>query len=173
MSTYTDLHNRVQESINVDYNSRITPQKVKLWNNENEYWGTFKGALDVTDISASHGSLSNVTIKDAVLDGVTLRNADGLTDAISLEGYATTDEVLALCGTVNTLQTQQVESNGKATAAIDKATLAEERINGVVEDVTDLITNSIRSLLHYRLESKAILLLLILIQKDQSIIKQN
>ena len=44
MSTYTDLHNRVQESINVDYNSRITPQKVKLWNNENEYWGTFKGA---------------------------------------------------------------------------------------------------------------------------------
>jgi hypothetical protein len=41
MSTYTDLHNRVKENITIDYHNRITPQKVKLFNEENEYWGTF------------------------------------------------------------------------------------------------------------------------------------
>lgn len=145
MSTYTDLHNRVQESINVDYSSRITPQIVKLRNEENEYWGTFKGALDVTDITASSGSLSNVTIKDAVLDGVTLRNASGLTDAISLDGYATEDTVGELCGTVQTVQLEQAQATAKADQAIIKATEAERRITSVVEDVTRQITNSINA----------------------------
>lgn len=55
MSTYTDLHNKVKENIAVDYHNRITPQKVRLFNEENEYWGTFKGHVTAEDIQIKGG----------------------------------------------------------------------------------------------------------------------
>ena len=78
MSTYTDLHNRVQESINVDYNSRVTPQKVKFHNVENEYWGTFKGTMQVDNVALSGGSLSDVTLTNVKINGATFTNVDDL-----------------------------------------------------------------------------------------------
>lgn len=45
MSTYTDLHNRIKESIAVDSRTRITPQPVRMLNDQNEFWGTFVGTL--------------------------------------------------------------------------------------------------------------------------------
>ena len=37
MSTYTDLHNQVKENITVDYNNRITTQRVRFLNEQNEF----------------------------------------------------------------------------------------------------------------------------------------
>lgn len=62
MSTYTDLHNRVKESLTVDYHSRITPQVISALNPENEFWGTFRGKF-VGDCSLS--SISATSIYDS------------------------------------------------------------------------------------------------------------
>lgn len=70
MSTYTDLHNRVKENIVVGYNDRITTQKVKFLNEENEYQGTFEGTLRAKNIDIAGGTLSNIHIVNAVLSNV-------------------------------------------------------------------------------------------------------
>ena len=69
MSTYTDLHNRVKENIAVDYNNRITTQRVRLFNEQNEFWGTLRGHISAENININGGILSGVTIQDAVLTG--------------------------------------------------------------------------------------------------------
>ena len=69
MSTYTDLHNQVKENIAVDYHNRITPQRVRLFNEENEYWGTFKGHVTAEDIQIKGGSISAATLFDTKLCG--------------------------------------------------------------------------------------------------------
>ena len=47
MSTYTDLKNRVKETITVGFRpeDRVTTQKVRFYNEENEYWGSFSGRI--------------------------------------------------------------------------------------------------------------------------------
>lgn len=67
MSTYTDLHNRIKEGVSVDSRSRITPQQVKLLNEQNEYWGTFVGKIEATDFKSSGGVIKNAIIEDAEL----------------------------------------------------------------------------------------------------------
>ena len=52
MSTYTDLHHRIKDNITVlrrpgHPDDGMTPQLVKLMNPENEYYGTFKGNVDI------------------------------------------------------------------------------------------------------------------------------
>jgi len=69
MSTYTDLHNRVKENITVDYNNRVTPQRVRFFNEQNEYWGTFRGHVSAENININGGSLNGVTLKDVILNG--------------------------------------------------------------------------------------------------------
>lgn len=69
MSTYTDLHNKVKETINVDYHNRITPQKVKFLNEENEYWGTLKGNISAEDININGGKIENVSLANVKLSG--------------------------------------------------------------------------------------------------------
>jgi len=73
MSTYTDLHNRVKENLVVGYkpDDRITVQKVRFYNEENEYWGTFKGTLRAENIDIAGGTLSNINIVGATLSNVT------------------------------------------------------------------------------------------------------
>lgn len=56
MSTYTDLHNNIKETVNVDYHTRATNQQVKLLNEQNEYWGTFKGQMEVEGNSVISGA---------------------------------------------------------------------------------------------------------------------
>lgn len=77
MSTYTDLHNRVKETLNVDFHSRITPQRARFLNEENEYWGTFSGTLSADDIDVNGGTLTNVKVNHATLSDVTLKTSDG------------------------------------------------------------------------------------------------
>ena len=69
MSTYTDLHNQVKENIAVDYHNRITPQRVRLFNEQNEYWGTFKGHVTAEDIQIKGGTISAATLFDTKLCG--------------------------------------------------------------------------------------------------------
>lgn len=71
MSTYTDLHNKVKETLNVDYCSRDTFQEVHLKNPRNEYYGTFKGTFEAEGINVNGGILSDVTIVDVTLSNVT------------------------------------------------------------------------------------------------------
>ena len=146
MSTYTDLHNRVQESINVDYKSRITPQNVKLLNAENEYWGTFKGKVQAEDIELTGGTLSGVIITDATLDGVKFSNVDGL--QIDMTDYAKTADLQELASDV-----QDLESNVKvaqqdvqnATTQVNKALTDLETLSKSLNNSVDTTLQSVNN----------------------------
>ena len=69
MATYTDLHNKIKETITVDYKDRVTTQPVKFLNGKNEYWGTLKGEISAENISINGGVLENVTIINPKLEG--------------------------------------------------------------------------------------------------------
>jgi len=79
MSTYTDLKNRVKETITVGFRpeDRVTTQKVRFYNEENEYWGSFSGRLN-GEISISKGELSSVDVYDATLVNPVLKTSGGL-----------------------------------------------------------------------------------------------
>ncbi len=78
MSTYTDLHNRVKENIAVDYNNRITSQRVRFLNEQNEFLGTLRGNVSAENINIMGGTLSGVTLQDAILSGqVTINDDEG------------------------------------------------------------------------------------------------
>ena len=64
MNTYTDLKNKLKETINVDYRDRVTTQEVKFYNEANEYYGKFKGTIEIKD-----SELCNVTIYNPTLCG--------------------------------------------------------------------------------------------------------
>ena len=72
MSTYTDLHNKIKENLTVGYSpdDRITTQKVRFYNEGNEYWGTFKGTLRAEQVDLAGGQLSGVKIVDALLSNI-------------------------------------------------------------------------------------------------------
>jgi hypothetical protein len=69
MATYTDLHNKIKETITVDYKDRVTTQEVKFKNGKNEYWGTLKGGVVAEDIDVKKGTLEGVTIKNSKIEG--------------------------------------------------------------------------------------------------------
>lgn len=69
MSTYTELHNKLKESIAVSCQNRITTQAVKFHNEQNEYWGTFRGNIDLSSTVVTSAFLSNVVIADSLLCG--------------------------------------------------------------------------------------------------------
>ena len=79
MSTYTDLHNQIKETLVVGYrpDDRMTTQKVKFVNKENEYWGTFKGSIVAEDPTFNGGTFNGVEINDSTLKGVTMETSDG------------------------------------------------------------------------------------------------
>lgn len=102
MSTYTDLHNRVKENITIDYHNRITPQKVRLFNEENEYWGIFQGI-----ISGANSVMSGGTIANAVLSNVIF---EGKTSIPGLEGFSV-EELRTILNTLsNNLDTVMLTS---------------------------------------------------------------
>ena len=74
MSTYTDTKNRIKETVNVTYHpgypdDRVSTQKVKFLNEENEYWGTFKGKSVLEDAEISGSVIKDTIIKDVTLSG--------------------------------------------------------------------------------------------------------
>lgn len=80
MSTYTDLKNRVKETITVGFRpeDRVTTQKVRFYNDENEYWGSFSGRLSGA-INISSGKLSGVSIYNATLVDPVIETSTGTT----------------------------------------------------------------------------------------------
>jgi hypothetical protein len=78
MSTYTDLKNRVKETITVGFRpeDRVTTQKVRFYNEENEYWGSFSGSLS-GEINIDKGNLSSVNIYDSTLINPVLKTTEG------------------------------------------------------------------------------------------------
>ena len=79
MSTYTDLKNRVKETITVGFRpeDRVTTQKVRFYNEENEYWGSFSGNLS-GKIDIYKGKLSSVDIYDATLVDPVIKTGTGM-----------------------------------------------------------------------------------------------
>lgn len=74
MSTYTDLHNKVKESVVVNYHKgfdddRVSFQQVKLLNPDNVYRGTFTGTMNVENTTISGGEITGVNIKDSTFSG--------------------------------------------------------------------------------------------------------
>ena len=69
MSTYTDLQNKVKEALNIDYHTRITSQKARFLNEENEYWGTFNGKLNVDSTTITSAEIKDSTLRDVTLVG--------------------------------------------------------------------------------------------------------
>jgi 6-pyruvoyl-tetrahydropterin synthase len=70
MSTYTDLKNVVKETVTVNYDDRYTNQKVKFFNEENEFWGTYHGTL------AKDFTLKGMGIDSAKIENSTLENVE-------------------------------------------------------------------------------------------------
>lgn len=89
MSTYTDLHNRAKETLNVDYHTRVTPQKVHFVNPENTYHGTFAGEIKTNgNNNIVGGTIASVILSNSILDNVSFKNGlkiDGImTDIVQL-----------------------------------------------------------------------------------------
>lgn len=82
-TTYTDFHNKLKETVMIscgyhDLSSKgVTEQLLKLYNPGNEYYGTFKGSIDLCGVPLSGVHLCGVTIEDAQLCG-SIRLADGI-----------------------------------------------------------------------------------------------
>jgi len=75
MSTYTDLHNTAKETLNVDYHTRVTPQKVHFVNPENSYHGKFIGEGHLKGNNHIMGGLiDHVYLSSAVLENVKFKN---------------------------------------------------------------------------------------------------
>lgn len=75
MSTYTDLHNRIKENVTIlrkpgSKDDGMSPQKVILINPENQFYGTFNGAMNIKS-----GTLSDLTFVGGTIDGAKIKNA--------------------------------------------------------------------------------------------------
>ncbi len=145
MSTYTDLHNRVQESINVDYNSRVTPQVVKLHNNENEYWGTFKGTMQVDNIDINGGTLSGVKLRNVEISGATFKDVDGLNldldDYVKEADFLTCkQELTAATAAAGEAKLCAATVNTNLTSNVDRL---DRRVDGIVNEAERAVTNKL------------------------------
>jgi len=142
MSTYTDLKNRVKENITVGYdaNDRTTLQKVKFHNEENEYWGTFTGKVDVADIIVERGTLNDVSVYDSYIKNATLVNADGIKINLSELGEGIDEisnvtvpalrrDIMAVSAEISTLQDVPGEV---------------ERLKGALDEVSVAVSSEIR-----------------------------
>jgi len=145
MSTYTDLHNRVQESIIVDYNSRVTPQVVKLHNNENEYWGTFKGTMQVDNIDINGGTLSGVKLRNVEISGATFKDVDGLNldldDYVKEADFLTCkQELTAATAAAGEAKLCAATVNTNLTSNVDRL---DRRVDGIVNEAERAVTNKL------------------------------
>lgn len=123
MSTYTDLHNNIKETINVDYNRRTTNQQVKLLNEQNEYWGTFKGQMEVQGNSVISGAqLQDVVINNAVLCG----DIDFGGTGIPIDEITNTLKQISV-----NYQSKDEELDGKITKNTDNITQLNKRLDEI------------------------------------------
>lgn len=138
MATYTDLRNKIRESINVDYESRITTQNVKLFNEQNEYWGTFTGTIRAEDVNIIGGKLDNIDISKAVIVDSIFKTSDGT--IINLQEI--TDDIGNISSVVfidiNNKLIHLTNNIYDLSGRIDFAT---NDLNQVISNLTDLSVN--------------------------------
>lgn len=85
MSTYTDQLNRRKENVQIlripgNVDDGITPQRLKLINPENEYYGKFYGDFNTTSVDLSNVSVYGSKINGSELRDVTLYSGDRILD---------------------------------------------------------------------------------------------
>ena len=76
MSTYTDICNKVKETLVVDYHTRITSQQVNFINPKNSFTGEIH-AVDhntIDGVTLKHAEISKSVVKDSILDNVKFKN---------------------------------------------------------------------------------------------------
>ena len=76
MSTYTDICNKVKETLVVDYHTRITPQQVNFINPKNSFTGEIHavGHNTIDGVTLKNAEISNSVVKDSILDNVQFKN---------------------------------------------------------------------------------------------------
>ena len=76
MSTYTDICNKVKETLVVDYHTRITPQQVNFINPKNSFTGEIHavGHNTIDGVTLKNAEISNSVVKDSILDNVKFKN---------------------------------------------------------------------------------------------------
>lgn len=141
MSTYTDLHNRVKENVTIDYHNRITPQKVKLFNEENEYWGTFQGVISGANSVMSGGSIVNTVLSDVTFAGETyIPGLCGLT----IDQLTSTIDTLST--NLNTVMLTSIPNlNTKIETETDNRETDDSILCGEFVDVSSYVKNVVSS----------------------------
>lgn len=136
MSTYTDLHNRIKENLTIlrkpgSKDDGMSPQKVILVNPENQFYGTFNGAVNITS-----GILSGLKIIGSELEGVKLDDAS--VDGISLRELKTTVDV-------NTQDIEQLQKDAKAISAAHDALSVglSSAVDNLSADVNEKLDNAV------------------------------
>lgn len=130
MSTYTDLHNILKETLNVDYKTRDTNQEAHFKNERNEYWGTFKGTIAV-----ENATINSSRIVDSFIEGGIIHNAK-----LSSDDFGVID--LGQIQTELESMSSFVGENDKyLSSAIEDSRIG---ISGIVEQLEDL-SNAISS----------------------------
>lgn len=142
MSTYTDLKNRVKETITVGFRpeDRITTQKVRFYNRENEYWGTFTGSM-AGEIDIQGGTLSSVEISDATLVNPTLKTQEGKVIELGTIGEQIQEISDYVYDEVPGMVEEAVQVARDLSAALSSIPAdAAERLSGLQQDVGALQT---------------------------------
>ena len=133
MSTYTDLHNKIKETLNVDYISRESLQEVHLKNLRNEYYGTFKGTFESEGINVNGG-----TLKDVVLDGVTLKN-------VSYPGGIDFDQIGTQVSQISSDQLQCSENISTLDSKINSETSQRKEIDINLNNKIDSLSTTVKN----------------------------
>ena len=136
MSIYTDLHNKLKETINVDYRTRNTNQEVHLSNERNEYWGRFNGKVNIEDSTISRAQLSDVT-----LNGDIYVNGRFIGEGLSVDVNKIMDAINGLSS--NLYDNDDVQQNyGDIVRHDKKFDEVDENLNRLKNQIEGLIISS-------------------------------
>ena len=92
MATVTDMGNTLKETINVDLRTRVTPQPVKMYNPNNEFWGKFSGYM----YDAETGTKINIADITGLSDEI-IALSDGLSSEIETLSTGLSSEINTIC----------------------------------------------------------------------------
>lgn len=125
MPTYSSYQHVIPavnpEKIYVDQNSRMTCQQMKLFNEENEYWGTFYGDVEALKMSITSGLVASSILSGCTLFNSVISSVNGIVDLsdISETLHAISDGIsISLSGTQIDLSN---EVSGRISADADLA----------------------------------------------------
>ena len=160
MSTYTDLKNTIKETVVVNYTDRNTNQEVHFLNENNEYWGTFKGKTALVSSEIENSTLKNVKIigaelQDAKIGPINLDEVQNLVQETSAATVTLNQQISNITGTFTTdiqnLSAAQHQHEELATEKFDTIDLTIEtvkqdlsaKIDSSISSVIDQVTNKI------------------------------